>query len=267
MNRISLVLFAALLGTAACGDSSSNPLAPKSSPPSSPTAPAPADPGTTGGSTGGTDTGSTGGSETGTAGSDTTSTSGTDSGSTVGGTPGSSDITQTGGTSGGTSDGSESGTAGSDTTSTGGNDSGSTAGTDSTSTGSTDSGSTDGGGTDAPATGEPVTEVPIGEYVLSVSVGTSGNTSDGIANANKAKFTLGFVLAKGSAVIGCETAVQASVVVPEGTTIHQNNCDPETGARNLVINNPTKGVAAEYEVRFSVEGSDAVFRFKAVVKD
>lgn len=271
------VLFAALFATTACGDSSSNPFEVKNPPASSPT-----DPGSTGGTTAGSGTTGTGGTSTGsdststtgsdststggtTAGSDSTSTGSTDSGSTGGTDSGTTDSGSTDGSTGGTDAGSTDGGStgstdgGSTDTSGGTTDSGSTAGGDTTSTGGTDSGST-GGSTDG------TTVLPVGKYTLAISVGTSGATKDGTVNANQSQISISYTLKNGSGVAGCGTVVNATVLVPTGTSIHQNNCDPVTGARNLVINNPTKGVAAEFEVQFSVDGSKAIFKFSSTIK-
>jgi hypothetical protein len=78
---------------------------------------------------------------------------------------------------------------------------------------------------------------------------TGGNGLSGWFNKNAANLTLEYQLWDGGA-LSTDCSKTLSVLVNPPSPVHQHNCDPTSGKRTVVINNPAPGEATAFIVSF-----------------
>lgn len=78
---------------------------------------------------------------------------------------------------------------------------------------------------------------------------TGGNGLSGWFNKSAANLTLEYQLWDGGA-LSTDCSKTLSVLVNPPSPVHQHNCDPTSGKRTVVINNPARGEATAFIVSF-----------------
>ncbi|HSJ24307.1 MAG TPA: hypothetical protein VK929_06560 [Longimicrobiales bacterium] len=92
-----------------------------------------------------------------------------------------------------------------------------------------------------------------------------GNVSDGEQNANSANFTIEYeFLFNGALVMDCSD--MPGVSLDPMATLHQHECDADTGVRTAVFVNPATGSVADYTVTWTFDSQDiGTFEFSTIV--
>ena len=88
---------------------------------------------------------------------------------------------------------------------------------------------------------------------------TGGNGLSGWFNKNAANLTLEYELHDGGA-LSTDCSKTLAVLVNPPWPVHQHNCDPTSGKRTVVINNPARGAATAFIVSFRL-GTSALLNW------